>query len=171
MIVIIVFLIIMSFLNTFFRCDCPVTSALDIVGDKWTLVIVKLMLLEQKKTFKEFSESDESIAPSILSNRLKMLEKMGFIVKEKLPDNQKTNHYFLTEKGLSLTPVVIELALWSHNNIKPYDNQDIANVKDKIELRLAVIERYKSKTVTLEYHNRFVVLVARAGLEPATFGL
>jgi len=150
LIVIIVFLIIMSFLNTFFRCDCPVTSALDIVGDKWTLVIVKLMLLEQKKTFKEFSESDESIAPSILSNRLKMLEKMGFIVKEKLPDNQKTNHYFLTEKGLSLTPVVIELALWSHNNIKPYDNQDIANVKDKNELHLAVIERYKSKTVTLE---------------------
>ena len=140
----------MSFLNTFFRCDCPVTSALDIVGEKWTLVIVKLMLLEQKKTFKEFSESDESIAPSILSNRLKMLEKMGFIVKEKLPDNQKTNHYFLTEKGLSLTPVVIELALWSHNNIKPYDNQDIANVKDKNELHLAVIERYKSKTVTLE---------------------
>ena len=140
----------MSFLNTFFRCDCPVTSALDIVGDKWTLVVVKLMLLEQKKTFKEFSESDESIAPSILSNRLKMLEKMGFIVKEKLPDNQKTNHYFLTEKGLSLTPVVIELALWSHNNIKPYDNQDIANVKDKNELHLAVIERYKSKTVTLE---------------------
>ena len=150
MIVIIVFLIIMSFLNTFFRCDCPVTSALDIVGDKWTLVIVKLMLLEQKKTFKEFSESDESISPSILSNRLKMLEKMGFIVKEKLPDNQKTNHYFLTEKGLSLTPVVIELALWSHNNIKPYDNQDIVNVKDKNELHLAVIERYKSKTVTLE---------------------
>ncbi|MDG1653341.1 MAG: helix-turn-helix domain-containing protein [Flavobacteriaceae bacterium] len=150
MIVIIVFLIIMSFLNTFFRCDCPVTSALDVIGDKWTLVVVKLMLLEQKKTFKEFSESDESIAPSILSNRLKMLEKMGFIVKEKLPDNQKTNHYFLTEKGLSLTPVVIELALWSHNNIKPYDNQDIVNVKDKNELHLAVIERYKSKTVTLE---------------------
>ena len=140
----------MSFLNTFFRCYCPVTSALDIVGDKWTLVVVKLMLLEQKKTFKEFSESDESIAPSILSNRLKMLEKMGFIVKEKLPDNQKTNHYFLTEKGLSLTPVVLELALWSHNNIKPYDNHDIANVKDKNELHLAVIERYKSKTVTLE---------------------
>ena len=139
----------MSFLDKFFRCDCPVTSALDIVGDKWTLVVIKLMLLEQKKTFKEFSESDESIAPSILSNRLKTLEKIGFIVKQKLPDNQKTNHYFLTEKGLSLTPVIIELALWSHYNIKPVDNQDIANVKDKNELILAIIERYKSKTVTL----------------------
>ena len=139
----------MSILDRFFRCNCPVTSALDIVGDKWTLVIIKLMLLEQKKTFKEFSESDESIAPSILSNRLKSLLKIGFIVKQKLPENQKTNHYFLTEKGLSLTPVIIELALWSHHNIKPVDNQDISNVKDKNELYLAIIERYKSKTVTL----------------------
>jgi DNA-binding HxlR family transcriptional regulator len=139
----------MSILDMFFRCNCPVTSALDIVGDKWTLVVIKLMLLEQKKTFKEFSESDESIAPSILSNRLKTLEKIEFIVKQKLPDNQKTNHYFLTEKGLSLTPIIIELALWSHHNIKPVDNQDISNVKDKNELHQAIIERYKSKTVTL----------------------
>lgn len=139
----------MSFLDKFFRCDCPVTSALDIVGDKWTLVVIKLMLIEHKKTFKEFSESDESIAPSILSNRLKTLEKTGFIVKEKLPDNQKTNHYFLTEKGLSLTPVVIELALWSHHNIKPVDNHDMANVKDKNELHLVTIQKYKSKMATL----------------------
>ena len=139
----------MSILDRFFRCNCPVTSALDIVGDKWTLVLIKLMLLEQKKTFKEFSESDESIAPSILSNRLKSLLKIGFIVKQKLPENQKTNHYFLTEKGLSLTPVITELALWSHHNIKPVDNQDLANVKDKNELHLAIIERYKSKTAIL----------------------
>ena len=139
----------MLFGDKFFRCNCPVTSALDIVGDKWTLVVIKLMLIEHKKTFKEFSESDESIAPSILSNRLKSLEKMGFIVKQKLPNNQKTNHYILTEKGLSLTPIIIELALWSHHNIKPVENQDIVNFKDKNELYLAIIERYKSKTVTL----------------------
>ena len=107
------------------------------------------MLLEQKKTFKEFSESDESIAPSILSKRLKKLEKIGFIVKQKLPDNQKTNHYFLTKKGLSLTPVIIELALWSHHNVKPIDNQDIANVRDKNELHLAIIKRYKTETAIL----------------------
>ena len=139
----------MSISDKFYRCNCPVTSALDIVGDKWTLVVIKLMLLEQKKTFKEFSESDESIVPSVLSNRLKTLEEIGFIVKQKLPDNQKTNHYFLTKKGLSLTPVITELALWSHHNIKPVDNHDLANVKDKNELQLAIIERYKSKTVTL----------------------
>ena len=140
----------MLFGDKFFRCNCPVTTALDIVGDKWTLVVIKLMLIEHKKTFKEFSESDESIAPSILSNRLKTLEKTGFIIKKKLPDNQKTNHYLLTEKGLSLTPVVVELALWSHHNVRPVDNQDMANVKDKNELHLAIIERYKSKTATLK---------------------
>ena len=140
----------MLFGDKFFRCNCPVTSALDIVGDKWTLVVIKLMLIDHKKTFKEFSESTESIAPSILSNRLKTLEKTGFIIKKKLPDNQKTNHYLLTEKGLSLTPVVVELALWSHHNVRPVDNQDMANVKDKNELHLAIIERYKSKTATLK---------------------
>ncbi|MDG1439648.1 MAG: helix-turn-helix domain-containing protein [Flavobacteriales bacterium] len=139
----------MSLLGKIFRCDCPVTSALDIVGDKWTLVVIKLMLLEQKKTFKEFSESDESIAPSILSNRLKTLEKTGFILKVKPQDNQKTNHYFLTEKGLSLTPIVIELALWSHHNIKPIDDLELLKVKNKQKVHQILVERYQSKTVTL----------------------
>ena len=139
----------MSLLGKIFRCDCPVTSALDIVGDKWTLVVIKLMLLEQKKTFKEFSESDESIAPSILSNRLKTLEKTGFILKVKPQDNQKTNHYFLTEKGLSLTPIVIELALWSHHNIKPIDDLELLKVKNKEKVHQILVERYQSKTVTL----------------------
>ena len=135
----------MSILDKFFRCNCPVTSALDIVGDKWTLVVIKLMLLEQKKTFKEFSGSDESIAPSILSNRLKTLEKIGFIVKQKLPDNQKTNHYFLTEKGLSLTPVITELALWSHNNIKESDIYILneLNMNNKSKLNQQIIDKYK----------------------------
>ena len=137
----------MSILDKFFRCNCPVTTTLDIVGDKWTLVVIKLMLLEQKKTFKEFSESDESIAPSILSNRLKTLEKIGFIVKQKLPDNQKTNHYFLTEKGLSLTPVITELALWSHNNIKESDiyilNELNMDINNKSKLNQQIIDKYK----------------------------
>ena len=139
----------MSLLGKIFRCDCPVTSALDIVGDKLTLVVIKLMLLEQKKTFKEFSESDESIAPSILSNRLKTLEKTGFILKVKPQDNQKTNYYFLTEKGLSLTPIVIELALWSHHNIKPIDDLELLKVKNKQKVHQILVERYQSKTVTV----------------------
>ena len=132
----------MSFLDKIFRCDCPVTSALDVVGDKWTLVIIKLMLLEYKKTFKDFYESDESIAPNILSARLKTLLKTGFITKVNHPDNKKTFIYSLTEKGLSLTPVITELALWSHNNIKESDIY-MLNMNNKSKLNQQIIDKYK----------------------------
>ena len=134
----------MSFLDKIFRCDCPVTSALDVVGDKWTLVIIKLMLLEYKKTFKDFYESDESIAPNILSARLKTLLKTGFITKVNHPNNKKTFIYNLTEKGLSLTPVITELALWSHNNVRESDIYMLnMNVNNKSELNQQIIDKYK----------------------------
>lgn len=104
-----------------FRCDCPITSALDVVGDKWTLVIIKQMLLEGKKTFKDFAESDESIATNILSARLKMLEEFHILRKEKLPNNKKTNIYVLTEKGLGLTPIIIEMVLWSDGHLREFN--------------------------------------------------
>ena len=103
-----------------FRCQCPITSALDIVGDKWTLVIIKQMLFEEKSTFKDFTESPESIATNILSSRLKLLEKFGIINKENHPKNKKTNIYTLTEKGLSFTPILIELMFWSKENIQEF---------------------------------------------------
>ncbi|MEL7122037.1 MAG: helix-turn-helix domain-containing protein [Bacteroidota bacterium] len=102
-----------------FRCTCPITSAIDILGDKWTLVIIKQMLVEGKKTFKDFIESEEKIATNILSTRLKMLEDAKIISKGKLPDNKKTNIYTLTEKGIALTPVIVELALWSDQYVRP----------------------------------------------------
>ena len=134
----------MPFLNKIFRCDCPVTTALDIVGDKWTLVIIKLMLFEYKKTFKDFYESDESIAPNILSARLKTLLKTGFITKVNHPDNKKTFIYNLTEKGLSLTPVITELAVWSHNNVRESDIYMLnMNIKNKSKLNQQIINKYK----------------------------
>ena len=138
----------MSFLDKIFRCDCPVTSALDVVGDKWTLVIIKLMLLEYKKTFKDFYESDESIAPNILSARLKTLLKTGFITKVNHPDNKKTFIYNLTEKGLSLTPVITELARWSHNNVRESDIYMLnMNVNNKSKLNQQIIDKYIEKHI------------------------
>lgn len=122
-----------------FRCQCPITSALDIIGDKWTLVIIKQMLFEQKSTFKDFTESQESIATNILSSRLKLMEQFGIVNKGNPPDNKKTNIYTLTEKGLSFTPILIELMLWSKENIQEFhpglnlhpDLDMIKNNKDK----------------------------------------
>ncbi len=101
-----------------FRCDCPITSSLDILGDKWMLVIIKQMLIQGIKTFKEFTESDEAIATNILSSKLKCLEQYGLIERTDHPTNKKTKLYHLTEKGLSLTPLIVELALWSDQNLR-----------------------------------------------------
>ncbi|BDD12115.1 hypothetical protein FUAX_45470 (plasmid) [Fulvitalea axinellae] len=132
-----------------FRCKCPITSSLDILGDKWSLVVIKQMLFEGKKTFKDFTESQESIATNILSVRLKMLEKFGIVEKAKLPTNKKTNIYTLTDKGLSLTPVLIELVLWSKYNIQEFNpdlnlDHDLEKVeKNKKKACQTIVEKYK----------------------------
>ena len=134
-------------MNNDFRCKCPITSALDIVGDKWTLVIIKQMLLEGKKTFKDFSESDEAIASNILSSRLKMLEKYKIIRKEKLPHNKKTNIYLLTEKGLGLTPTIVELTHWSDSNLREYHSSIIS------DSRIEMVRNNKEKSIKMIVEN------------------
>lgn len=110
-----------------FRCNCPITSAIDLMGDKWSLVVVKNMLLYDLKTFKELSEASENIATNILSSRLKSLEQNGFITKTKPANNKKTNIYILTEKGLSLIPIIVELAIWGDANIQITASQEAQN--------------------------------------------
>ena len=101
-----------------FRCNCPFTSALDVLGDKWMLVIVKQMLIEGKEIFKDFTESDEAIGTNILSAKLKFLEEVGIIIKTKRPDNKKTNLYLLTEKRFDLTSVLTELSTGSDKHLR-----------------------------------------------------
>ncbi len=122
-----------------FRCKCPITSALDIMGDKWSLVLIKQMLFEGKTTFKDFSVSQESIASNILTNRLKMLEEFDIIYKEKLPNNRKTNIYLLTNRGLALTPVLLELTLWSRDNIQEF------NPNLNLDEQLGFVEKNKEQ--------------------------
>ena len=107
-----------------FRSGCPISSTLDVVGDKWSLLIIRDMLVKHKKTFKEISDSDEKIAPSILSARLKLLESYKLIFKTKVPDKKKENIYLLTEKGIRLTPIIIEFSLWGNSNMREFNEID-----------------------------------------------
>jgi len=132
-----------------FRCKCPITSALDILGDKWSLVVIKQMLFENRSTFKDFIDSPESVATNILSDRLRTLEEFGIIEKTKLPSNKKTNIYLLTEKGVSLTPVLLELTLWSKDNIQEFNpelnlDKDLDKVKkDRERAHAFIMDNYK----------------------------
>ena len=129
-----------------FRSGCPIASALDIVGDKWSLLIIRDMLIKHKKTFKEISDSDERIAPSILSARLKLLESYKLITKKKLPKNKKENIYLLTEKGIGFTPIIIEFSLWGDTYMREFNEIDtIDGLKaDKSMIIDTVQNNYKS---------------------------
>ncbi|MBI1221617.1 MAG: transcriptional regulator [Bacteroidetes bacterium] len=115
-----------------FRSDCPISSALDIVGDKWTLLILRDMLFGEKKTFKEFSSSSEHIASGILSNRLLKMEEMGLICKSKVPENKKTVIYSPTEKGKAFLPLLREMILWSDHYLHDHINEKMKQTASAI---------------------------------------
>ncbi|MDC1516859.1 helix-turn-helix transcriptional regulator [Cyclobacteriaceae bacterium] len=129
-----------------FRSGCPIASALDIVGDKWSLLIIRDMLIKHKKTFKGISDSDERIAPSILSTRLKLLESYKLIFKTKVPENKKENIYLLTKKGIRLTPIIIEFSLWGKSNMREFNKiDDIEGLNsDKSYIIQSVQDSYNS---------------------------
>ncbi len=129
-----------------FRSGCPIASALDIVGDKWSLLIIRDMLIKHKKTFKGISDSDERIAPSILSTRLKLLESYKLIFKTKVLENKKENIYLLTKKGIRLTPIIIEFSLWGNSNMREFNKiDDIEGLNsDKSYIIQSVQDSYNS---------------------------
>ncbi|MBT3740733.1 MAG: helix-turn-helix transcriptional regulator [Polaribacter sp.] len=129
-----------------FRSGCPISSALDVIGDKWSLLIIRDMLVKHKKTFKEISDSYEKIAPSILSARLKLLESYKLIFKTKVPDNKKENIYLLTEKGIRLTPIIIEFSLWGNSNMREFNEIDVIEGlnSDKTLIIQTVQDNYNS---------------------------
>ena len=94
------------------RSGCPLSYTLDFFGDKWSLLIVRDMALNNKSTYSEFLNSEEQIATNILADRLSMLETNGFVTKQVAADKKSKFVYRLTEKGISLVPIILEIGLW-----------------------------------------------------------
>jgi DNA-binding HxlR family transcriptional regulator len=100
------------------RSGCPVSISLEAFGDRWSLLIVRDLMVRGYRTFKEFSQSGEGIATNILSHRLKRLQATGIISAEGEPADLRRVHYELTEKGISLAPVILELLIWAAHHEK-----------------------------------------------------
>ncbi|MCI0445450.1 helix-turn-helix transcriptional regulator [bacterium] len=94
------------------RSGCPVSFTLDLLGDKWTLLIVRDMIFMGKKYYKEFLESAEGIATNILADRLKRLEEEAIINRYNDSEKQTQFIYELTDKGLDLLPVILQMIVW-----------------------------------------------------------
>ena len=95
------------------RSRCPITNTLDIVGDRWTLIILRDML-NGKKRFSEFLDSPERITTNVLTDRLGLMEAAGLVSKTPYQLRPKRFEYKLTEKGLGLLPVLQEICRWAN---------------------------------------------------------
>ena len=95
------------------KSHCPINFGLEAFGDPWSLLIVRDIVYFGKHTFKEFLASEEAIAPSVLSARLTDLEAAGILVSSPDPADRRRVAYNLTETGLGLIPIMLEIAAWS----------------------------------------------------------
>tara|TARA_B100001173_G_scaffold45146_1_gene35840 strand:+ start:144 stop:557 length:414 start_codon:yes stop_codon:yes gene_type:complete len=134
-----------------FRSICPLNSVVEIIGDKWTLLIVRDLFLG-KKRFSELIVSKEKIARNILTNRLKKLKKFGLIGFKRLAGNKKEKHYFLTNKGLEIYPTIIQMMIWGDKNVP----ESTGNLGQKIlkNYKLKgpekIINDFKNKSIPID---------------------
>ena len=131
------------------RSHCPINYALEVFGDRWTLLIIRDLMFKGKHHYGEFLQSEEKIATNILSSRLEMLENARIIKKSADPDHSSKIIYSLTDKGIDLVPVLVEVIKWSAK----YDSNTAADVKfvnkakrDGEGLVADVRDRLKSKS-------------------------
>lgn len=95
------------------RSHCPIAFALEIFGDRWTLLVLRDLLFKGKKRYKEFLASEEGVATNVLAERLRRLEKEGLVTKSRPPGGGRQFVYRPTARALDLLPVLLEISLWS----------------------------------------------------------
>lgn len=123
------------------RSDCPISCSLEVFGDKWSLLIIRDLMLYQKSTYGDFLKSAEGIATNILATRLLSLEENGIIEKREHPDSKAKVLYRLTHKGIDLLPILVEIHLWAEKHFPiPADLQEMINdVKKNKEVAIKTI--------------------------------
>jgi DNA-binding HxlR family transcriptional regulator len=94
------------------RSSCPVNASLEILGDRWSLLIIRDLMLRSYRAYKDLLSSDEGIATNILADRLQRLEAAGIISTSRDAEDRRKVVYRLTAKGIDLAPIIVELILW-----------------------------------------------------------
>ena len=134
-----------------------IASALDLIGDKWSILIVRDMLLHHKIAFKEFVVSDEKMATNLLSSRLKFLESLGVLTKNKMATNKKENIYLLTDKGIDLAPIIMELVIWSNAYVREYHTEMNTSETVNMDKELVITNaQMQYRQFATQYKNQIV---------------
>lgn len=136
------------------RSSCPVSTALEIVGDHWSLILIRDLFM-RRNTFTDFKNSPEKISTNILSDRINKLSKYKLIDYTIHPKNRKIKQYYLTESGMRLYPMLYELSMWSKNHLDmefhPLSLEWYQNTKkeDREVFIQRTIEEYKAFKASL----------------------
>jgi len=109
------------------RSVCPISSGLDVLGDKWSLLIVRDLISHGTRTYSEFRESPEHVSTNILAARLRLLTHLGIIERTNPEGAARNNAFRLTASGEALRPVLEELGKWSQVHLKPL-HPDIVDI-------------------------------------------
>lgn len=99
------------------RSPCPIAGALDLVGDRWTLLVMRDLLLYDKRRFAEFLASPERIATNVLADRLARLEQCGLVERKQYAERPPREEYHPTARGWDLAPVLRELIHWGQRHV------------------------------------------------------
>lgn len=98
------------------RSTCPISTALELVGDRWTLLVIRDLAFAGKRHFREFLKSEESIASNVLADRLHLLVDSGIVTRDGDPTHAQKAVYSLTEKGIDLLPVLVAMSTWTQKH-------------------------------------------------------
>jgi len=129
------------------RSDCPINFALQMFGDSWSLLVIRDLMFTDRRTYTDFLNGEEGMATNILAARLKQLQEHGLILKR---GSGRGAEYALTQKGLDLLPVMLELIAWSgkHDRRTGAPKDFLARIKNNrslviAEIRAALAHRYR----------------------------
>lgn len=98
------------------RSTCPIATALEVIGDRWTLLVIRDLMFAGKRHFREFLKSEEAISSNILTDRLNLLVEGGIVTKSGDPTHAQKAVYSLTEKGIDLLPVLVAMSAWTQRH-------------------------------------------------------
>lgn len=139
------------------RSNCPINYALEAIGDRWALLILRDIVFRGKRSYGEFLKSEEGFSTNILASRLNHLVEAGILQREGHQTDGRKDVYSLTEKGLDIIPLLFEMVLWSAK----YDSQSEANRiirlvelirKDNRKISRKVMEQVKrGEAIVAEY--------------------
>jgi len=133
------------------RSGCPLNASVEMLGDRWSLLIIRDMMLLGRRTFKEFLGSYERPASNILADRLRRLEAYGIIRGEPDPSDGRKLIYLLTPKGMDLAPVLAEMVLWAGKHERTENRPLIRRMqKDKQKFLEQIRQRWAHANPTME---------------------